>query len=122
MIADQDTDNLMRIQKGPSRPKRVAHAVLGTPKVKETVNWFRHHLGFICSDDVYAGDKSNLIGSFNRRDRGELRRVAVEIGVLCHAEQRAEPAERFVGDWACDDGGDEAVEHGEAVGDGLQFA
>ena len=63
--------DLMRIQKGPSRVKRVAHAVLGTPKVKETVNWFRHHLGFICSDDVYAGTKDNLIGSFNRIDGGD---------------------------------------------------
>ena len=63
--------DLMRIEKGPSRVKRVAHAVLGTPKVKETVNWFRHHLGFICSDDVYAGQKDNLIGSFNRIDGGE---------------------------------------------------
>jgi hypothetical protein len=63
--------DLMRIKKGPSRVKRIAHAVLGTPKVKETVNWFRHHLGFICSDDVYAGQKDNLIGSFNRIDGGE---------------------------------------------------
>ena len=37
--------------------------MLATPKVKETVGWFRHHLGFICSDDVYAGEKENLIGS-----------------------------------------------------------
>ena len=63
--------DLMRLPKGPSRVKRTAHAVLGTPKVKETVNWFRHHLGFICSDDVYAGTKDNLIGSFNRIDGGE---------------------------------------------------
>ena len=63
--------DLMRIQKGPSRVKRIAHAVLGTPKVKETVGWFRHHLGFVCSDDVYAGEKENLIGSFNRIDGGE---------------------------------------------------
>jgi hypothetical protein len=63
--------DLMRLPKGPSRVKRIAHAVLGTPKVKDTVNWFRHHLGFICSDDVYAGTKDNLIGSFNRCDRGE---------------------------------------------------
>lgn len=63
--------DLMRIPKGPSRVKRVAHAVLGTPKVKETVGWFRHHLGFVCSDDVYAGEKENLIGSFNRIDNGD---------------------------------------------------
>ena len=28
-------------------------------------------LGFVCSDDVYAGEKNNLIGSFNRCDRGD---------------------------------------------------
>ena len=58
----------------------------------------------------------------HRRDRGELRGVAVEIGVLCHAEQWAEPAEGLVSDRTNDDCGDVAVEHGEAVGDGLQFA
>src|SRR5258706_778223 len=57
--------DLMRIQKGPSRAKRIAHAVLGTPKEKDTANWFRHHLGFICSADVYAGPKDNLISSLN---------------------------------------------------------
>ena len=62
---------LMRLPKGPSRVKRIAHGVLGTPKVKETVDWYRHHLGFICSDDVYAGQKENLIGSFNRIDNGD---------------------------------------------------
>jgi hypothetical protein len=62
---------MMRLPRGPSRVKRVAHGVLGTPKVKDTVNWCRHHRGFICSDDVYAGSKDNLIGSFNRCDRGD---------------------------------------------------
>ena len=28
-------------------------------------------MGFICSDDVYVGEQSNLIGSFNRCDRGD---------------------------------------------------
>jgi len=35
------------------------------------VQWFRETLGFICSDDVYAGTKDNIIGSFNRCDRGD---------------------------------------------------
>ena len=61
---------LMRLPKGPSQVKRIGHGVLNTPKFRETVAWFRETLGFICSDDVYAGDKSNLIGSFNRLDRG----------------------------------------------------
>ena len=62
---------LMRLAKAPAPIKRMGHGVLGTPKVKETVQWFRETLGFICSDDVYAGDKDNLIGSFNRCDRGD---------------------------------------------------
>jgi len=62
---------LMRLPKGPSQVKRIGHGVLNTPRFDETVAWYRETLGFICSDDVYAGDKSHLIGSFNRLDRGE---------------------------------------------------
>jgi catechol 2,3-dioxygenase-like lactoylglutathione lyase family enzyme len=67
----QRVGELMRLPKGPSQVKRIGHGVLNTPKFRETVAWFRDTLGFICSDDVYAGDKSNLIGSFNRLDRGD---------------------------------------------------
>ncbi len=63
--------DLMRIHTGRARVKRIGHGVLGSPKVMETVNWFRDTLGFVCSDDVYAGDKNNIIGSFNRCDQGE---------------------------------------------------
>jgi catechol 2,3-dioxygenase-like lactoylglutathione lyase family enzyme len=62
---------LMRLRKSPTPVKRMGHGVLGTPRVRETVAWFRDTLGFLCSDDVYAGDKDNLIGSFNRCDRGD---------------------------------------------------
>src|SRR5260370_18388736 len=61
----------MRLPKGPSHVKRIGHGVMMTPKFRETVDWFREMLGFICSDDVYAGEKNNLIGSFNRCDRGD---------------------------------------------------
>ena len=44
---------------------------MATPKLRETVRWFRETLGFIGSDDVYAGSKENIIGSFNRCDRGK---------------------------------------------------
>jgi catechol 2,3-dioxygenase-like lactoylglutathione lyase family enzyme len=63
--------DLMRIRKGPASCKRIAHAVLGTPKNMETVKWFRDALGLVCSDDVYAGAKDNVIGSFNRTDCGD---------------------------------------------------
>jgi len=62
---------LMRLRKSPTPIKRIGHGVMGTPKVRETVQWFRDTLGFIGSDDVYAGQKENLIGSFNRCDRGD---------------------------------------------------
>jgi catechol 2,3-dioxygenase-like lactoylglutathione lyase family enzyme len=62
---------LMRLPKGPAHVKRIGHGVLMTPKFQETVGWFREMLGFVCSDDVYAGEKNNLIGSFNRCDRGD---------------------------------------------------
>ena len=62
---------LMRLPKGPSQVKRIGHGVLNTPKFDETVKWYRETLGFICSDDVYAGEKDHLIGSFNRLDRGD---------------------------------------------------
>jgi hypothetical protein len=62
---------LMRLRKSPSPIKRIGHGVMGTPKVKETVQWFRDTLGFICSDDIYVGDKDHIIGSFNRVDCGD---------------------------------------------------
>jgi catechol 2,3-dioxygenase-like lactoylglutathione lyase family enzyme len=62
---------LMRLRKSPTPIKRIGHGVFGTPRVRETVQWFRDTLGFIGSDDIYAGAKDNLIGSFNRCDRGE---------------------------------------------------
>jgi catechol 2,3-dioxygenase-like lactoylglutathione lyase family enzyme len=62
---------LMRPRQAPAPIKRIGHGVLATPKVAETAQWFRDTLGFICSDDVYAGSPDNLIGSFNRCDRGD---------------------------------------------------
>ena len=82
---------LMRLPKGPSQVKRIGHGVLNTPKFGETVAWFRETLGFICSDDVYAGDKSNLIGSFNRLDRGEDFVDHHVFFCLRAREDRAEP-------------------------------
>jgi catechol 2,3-dioxygenase-like lactoylglutathione lyase family enzyme len=62
---------LYRLRPGPSQVKRIGHGVICTPRLQETVRWFRETLGLIASDDLYAGSKDNLIGSFNRCDRGE---------------------------------------------------
>jgi catechol 2,3-dioxygenase-like lactoylglutathione lyase family enzyme len=61
---------LMRLKRGPSEVKRIAHAVIMTQGVPEKIKWYRETLGLVCSDDVYVGDKSNVIASFNRCDRG----------------------------------------------------
>jgi Glyoxalase/Bleomycin resistance protein/Dioxygenase superfamily len=62
---------VMRYRQGPSRVKRIGHAVMGTPKNQETVRWFRETLGLVCSDDVYAGSEDNIIGQFSRVDAGD---------------------------------------------------
>jgi catechol 2,3-dioxygenase-like lactoylglutathione lyase family enzyme len=62
---------LMRPRQAPAPIKRIGHGVMGSPKVRETVAWFRDTLGFIGSDDVYAGERDNIIGSFNRTDCGD---------------------------------------------------
>ena len=62
---------LYRLKRAPSTVQRIGHGVMATPKLSETVQWFRDTLGLIGSDDLYVGSKDNLIGSFNRCDRGE---------------------------------------------------
>lgn len=59
-----------RMQFGPSRIKRISHAVLPTPHLKETLAWFRECFGLIPTDEFYVGDTANIVGSFNRLDRG----------------------------------------------------
>jgi hypothetical protein len=63
--------DLYRISAGPSQVKRIGHGVLTTPDLPGTLKWFRDTLGFICSDDVWAGSPDHLIGSFNRCDCGD---------------------------------------------------
>ena len=61
---------VLRLPGGASRVKRIGHGVMAVPDVKTTVAWFRETLGFIGSDDVSEGSEDNLIGSFNRFNRG----------------------------------------------------
>jgi len=62
---------VMRLKKGPSRVKRIAHAVIASPDVPGTTKWFRENLGLIRSDDVYAGSQENILGTFSRADCGD---------------------------------------------------
>src|SRR5215831_19331269 len=62
---------LFRVERGPSHIKRFGHFVVMTKNFDKTLGWYREMLGFRCSDEFYAGEKSNVVGSFNRLDRGE---------------------------------------------------
>ena len=63
--------DLTRLPAGPAQVKRMGHGVIATTDLAKTLAWYRENLGFICSDDVWVGDKSNLVSSFNRCDRGD---------------------------------------------------
>src|SRR5208283_5249680 len=62
---------LFRVQRGPSHIKRFGHFVVMSKNFEKTLGWYRETLGFRCSDEFYAGEKNNVVGSFNRLDRGE---------------------------------------------------
>ncbi|HEY1506027.1 MAG TPA: hypothetical protein VGF92_17110 [Stellaceae bacterium] len=61
----------MRLRKGPSQVKRIAHGVIASPDVLGTTKWFRENLGLIRSDDVYIGSHDNILGTFSRADCGD---------------------------------------------------
>lgn len=61
---------VLRIPRGPSQVKRLGHAVITTPDAKGKIKWYREMFGLLPSDEIYAGDRENVIASFNRCDRG----------------------------------------------------
>ncbi|HTZ78531.1 MAG TPA: VOC family protein [Stellaceae bacterium] len=67
----QRAGELMRLPRGPSEVKRIGHGVIMTENAAKQIGWYREMFGLVCSDDVYAGTKDNVIASFNRCDRGE---------------------------------------------------
>lgn len=71
--ADAPSNRTGRGPWGPETPPhalRFGHAVMRTPRFKESVDWYRHHLGLICSDQIVDAE-GNVTGAFNRIDRGD---------------------------------------------------
>lgn len=62
---------LMRLNRGASQVKRIGHGVLMTTDLGKTLSWYRDTLGLVSSDDIYVGERSNIVASFNRCDRGD---------------------------------------------------
>ena len=63
--------DLLRVPSGPSHVKRLAHVVLRVANLQETLDWYRGMFGLLPSDSFYAGFEDNIIGAFNRVDRGK---------------------------------------------------
>jgi len=59
------------VERGPSHVKRIGHFVVHSPQFEKTLGWYREIIGLRCSDEVYVDRTDNIVGSFNRLDRGE---------------------------------------------------
>jgi catechol 2,3-dioxygenase-like lactoylglutathione lyase family enzyme len=66
-------NELYRIDRSrPSPIKRLAHVVIASPQVTETVDWFVSALGMIVSDHIRDGPNKEVhVGSFIRVDQGD---------------------------------------------------
>ena len=85
------TGDLMRLERGPAHVMRIGHGVLGAPDVKKTVAWFRETLGMVRSDDVYVGDKDNIVGAFSRCDNGDFVCRPPRVLLRPQSDGRAQP-------------------------------
>ena len=61
----------VRLIPGPARVRRIGHCVLNVSDFRESEAWYKSRFGFLTSDEIYAGDESNSIGSFMRCDLGD---------------------------------------------------
>jgi catechol 2,3-dioxygenase-like lactoylglutathione lyase family enzyme len=62
---------LQRVAAGPSCVKRLGHAVVRVSDFRRSEEWYRSRFGFLPSDEVYLGERDNIVTSFMRCDRGE---------------------------------------------------
>ena len=62
---------LQRVATGPASVKRLGHAVLRVSDFRRSEEWYKSRFGFLSSDEVYLGERDNVITSFMRCDRGD---------------------------------------------------
>ncbi|MEM6584077.1 MAG: VOC family protein [Pseudomonadota bacterium] len=65
------TEAPVRLNAGPSRVKRLGHCVLFVNDFRDSENWYKQRFGLISSDEIYAGEKDNVIGAFMRCNQGD---------------------------------------------------
>ena len=66
----QRRGELQRVPPGPSCVKRIGHAGLRVRDFRRSEAWYRSHFGFVSSDEIYLGERDNLVAAFLRCDLG----------------------------------------------------
>ncbi len=64
--------DLQRTQAGPACVKRLGHVVLRVSDFRRSEAWYKSRFGFLSSDEVYLGERDNVITAFMRCDRGDV--------------------------------------------------
>ena len=59
------------IDAGPAHVKRLGHFVLVVNDFRETEAFYHSRFGFLNSDELYVGDRGQVLGAFMRCDRGD---------------------------------------------------
>lgn len=65
------TNATNRLEPGTSRVLRLGHCAINVTSFEGSLEWYNKTLGLICSDEVYIGDESAVIGGFVRCDYGD---------------------------------------------------
>ena len=58
------------VERGPAHVKRLGHFVLLVTDFRETEKFYHSHFGFVNSDEIYLGDRQQVVAAFMRCDRG----------------------------------------------------
>lgn len=66
------TNEVKRIEAGPSHVHRLGHCVLNVTDFRASEKWYKDRFGLVTSDEIWVGDPSMVIGAFTRCDRGEI--------------------------------------------------
>ena len=85
--------------KSPHSIKRLGHCVLEVSDFKAAYAWYHERFGLIVSDEIYAGDESNVIGAFLRCDRGDTYTDHHTLFLLGTGNPRFNHAAFEIADW-----------------------
>jgi catechol 2,3-dioxygenase-like lactoylglutathione lyase family enzyme len=68
----QRLGELQRVESGPARVKRLGHLGIHVSDFARSTDWYRSRFGFVASDEIYLGERQNLVAAFLRCDRGDV--------------------------------------------------